>query len=228
MTAFAAAIPTSTRTVNDVPADYHGLYEQFMGLVMRTVIDGGIDPQDARDVAHDILCRVIERDLLPAYDPTLRHDTPSGQRTARFATWLAAVVKAYLPHHRTRQKRHTTREGTPLVRTDDEGTEFPIHDAIVADHADAIAERDAHDRVVRILDDVPVRGTRDLARAMRILAAQVEAEGRISRRHLAAEMGVSVNTAQNIIADVIDHLTARGLTPAAFAPAARIPDTYAA
>lgn len=219
-----AAVAASTPS-DLIPSTYAEMYAAYAGLVASTVRKGGIAEQDVDDVSHSILLRIIERDALSAYDPEMRHDTPSGQRTARFGTFLAATVKSYLPGYRDRQRTHE-RRCHALVLTHDDGTES-APGGEVADHADQVVGTIVRDEIVSSFDHEPVRGHRDLGRAMRIMAAMVEREGVVSRSALAAEMGCSRSTAQNIIADIIDLLTIRGLTPAAMRAAAADETCYA-
>lgn len=227
MAPVAASVTLSTA----IPADYAELYEHYIALVVSTVVRGGIHRQDADDIAHEILTRIIARDLLASYDPHLRHDTPQGLRTAKFSTWLAATVKRYLPHFRDRQNLRDHREGLSLTLLieDDYSDQLTTTEGrsvgqvtttmTIPDHADAIAEADRLGDVVTALDDVEVRGTRDLAKAMRCMAELVERHGEVSRRRLALAMGVSTSTAHNIMCDVQEELLRRGLTPTAIASA---------
>ncbi len=89
-------------------ADFYAQYHDFVVLLLIT--KAGIDPQNAEDVAHDILLRFMERDLLSAFDPTLVFMYEGEPRPARFKSFLSKIVMTYAHGHRDRQARLRNRE----------------------------------------------------------------------------------------------------------------------
>lgn len=81
------------------PETYADLFEHYHGFVLGLVLKAGIRPQDAEDVASEILLWFMEKDALTWYDPAKVFDVGPNPnrpgprfRTARFSSLLRRVV----------------------------------------------------------------------------------------------------------------------------------------
>jgi hypothetical protein len=92
------------------PADYADLFRIYYPYVVLLVKRAGVDPQNAEDVASEILLRFQERDFLNAFDPTLTFEYQGELRPARFKSFLSKFVLVYTRGLRDRYTRQNTRE----------------------------------------------------------------------------------------------------------------------
>ena len=93
------------------PRDYAEFFTIYRPYVIGLLITkAGIDPQNAEDVASEIMLRFMERDFLPRFDPTLVFQYKGEMRPARFKSFLSKFVMKYAQGHRDRQNRIRSRE----------------------------------------------------------------------------------------------------------------------
>lgn len=92
------------------PADYAALYRDYYLYVVNLVAKHGIDENNKEDVASDILLRMIERDILGQFDPTLTFEYEGQKRPARFRSFLGRAVTVYVRGHYDKQMRIQRRE----------------------------------------------------------------------------------------------------------------------
>ncbi len=104
------------------PQDYAELFRIYRDYMIALIRRAGIDPQQAEDVASDILLRFMERDSLNDFDPTMSFEFDGKTRPARFKSYLSKCVITYARGHRDRLQRLANRE--PLIidrpRADDD------------------------------------------------------------------------------------------------------------
>ncbi len=92
------------------PKDYGDLFRKYYPYVVALVKKNGIAESNKEDVAVEILTRLLERDWLTFFDPTLKFTHDGTPRKARFKTFLSYVVIDYCRGHRDKQKRLSDRE----------------------------------------------------------------------------------------------------------------------
>jgi DNA-directed RNA polymerase specialized sigma24 family protein len=207
------------------PSDYHELFEQYYGLIHQLVRQGGIDEQDAADVANEILLRFMERDYLGVFEPGLMFDTPAGPRESRFRGFLVSIVKKYLRGYVGRQRRRRHHEPVrceaPVTHHGESPMEpqlwievFGIQDerayevvedridyGLLVAHAQLVLE--AHQGASRV----------SLAWVFTRAIEQIESEGSINRRELADELGVTTTSVGTAIMKIRGVFAEYGVVP---------------
>jgi hypothetical protein len=82
---------------NGCPADYEDLVRNYYSMARSIVAKyPGVRPEDVEDLTQDMMLKFIAKDALSWYDPNKVFETPSGPRTARFATLFRSVIRKYL------------------------------------------------------------------------------------------------------------------------------------
>lgn len=102
-------------TTELVPSSFEQMYEHYYTYVLQLTVRGGIDRQEAEDVAQTILTRFYERDALSDFDPEFTSVYDGVIRKATFSTFLSGFVTIYLRHHR---ERHIIRKSRELTLVD--------------------------------------------------------------------------------------------------------------
>lgn len=92
----------------EAPADYTAFFAQYTPYIQGLVVQLGIDPVDAEDVAADILVKFLERDGLNIYDPERVSDR-TGERVT-FKTYVNNHVRVQIRKRLDKQFRKQSRE----------------------------------------------------------------------------------------------------------------------
>lgn len=169
-----------------VPEDYTALHRQYFRYVVALVMKAGIHPDNAEDVASDIMFRFWERDFLTAYDPNY-----GGEGRGRFVTFLSGFVTTYVRSHRERQNREVRR--------------YECVDAVEESFV-ASAQHDYYNcdfvELVAVLRDIVSQekprshmDVCDLTGMLELLLTQVIRDGVVSVREMQSVFGISQSTA---------------------------------
>lgn len=98
-----------------VPGTFEEMYSFYYDFVVSLCISpGGIDQQDAEDVAQSILLKFHERGSLDFYDPSYVTEVNGIEHHALFRTFLSGFVLRYVKHHRNMQGKRLRREPVSL------------------------------------------------------------------------------------------------------------------
>lgn len=92
------------------PKDYAQLFSHYWPYTVALVGKNGIHESNREDVAAEILYRLMQRDLLTMFDPTLTFTYEGRVRDARFKNFLSFMVVKYCKGHRDKQNRRSDRE----------------------------------------------------------------------------------------------------------------------
>lgn len=201
------------------PADYAELFEHYYPLMLKVVASAGIEYRDVPDVAMDILARFIEKDGIAYYDPDKVHDVgenpniPGARfRKAKFAAMLRGFTSTYVLQYRDKQiirhRREPWRNEMPVYSKEGE-----LRTWIEAHHESAsydnLADVEVSLQIVRALKrarqiliaekDTP---TRDYGRLVDVCLAHGVLEGKVTRKMVVAELGVSASTATHMLSDL--------------------------
>ncbi len=104
------------------PRDYAEFWTVYRPYVISLLITRcGIYPQNAEDIASEIMTRFIERNFLAVFDPTMVFEFNGEARPARFKSFLSKFVETYAKGHRTRQDKMRSRELPILDVVRDDG-----------------------------------------------------------------------------------------------------------
>lgn len=195
---YSAPVQHSRISDHSAPEDYTEFYARYYPYVVRLVIDRGISPSNAEDVAQSILEHFFKRNSLDFYDP--EHVTERG-KTTQFTTFLSGFVLTYLRHHLDRARiEHARQEGLPI-------DEDPSNEHSWANTSGPRTESDlsgpefdeflaaAH----RSLSAAKFKGACSLVDLFDALREQVETTGTYSVQALANQFGSTPSTVQNWI-----------------------------
>lgn len=206
-------------TVSGAPENYQELFEEYWGFVKAHVARAGIAPQDVEQVAMDIMTTFLAKDALSWYDPEMLHDTEAlagrpkqaviagpRMRKARFSSFLGRFVNLYVRQHKDKQNTRSFKEpirceqpvlvgdGEALSWLDRNGPETGLESDL--EHDDWVGS------VADYLDELEVRGKRDLARLFRMLVEQANNDGVANRKAIAAEFQVSDTAVCHMVKDL--------------------------
>lgn len=185
------------------PKDYGELFSTYYGYVVALVRKNGIAESNKEDVAVEILTRLLERDFLTLFDPTLKFTHDGQTRKARFKTFLSYAVIDYCRGHRDKQKRLGFREMLIM----DKPTAYDEIDSTWAEwwgveatesHEEAILELVAGEQFMadirEYLATVPRRGAFDrcdLVKLFDAVLAQIALTNTVCVRELKEHFGIS-------------------------------------
>lgn len=199
---------------NGCPADYADLVRNYYGMARSIVAKHpGVRPEDVEDLTQDMMVKVITKDVLSWYDPNKTFQTPSGPRTARFASLFRSVVRKYLRTPVETMEKKASREPVRLEQPSANGEMWmEVYAPLVDDDspAQAIVTTEL-DRAYRHLATVKLgeNMTGDVVlRAMVVTA--VENGGHLRRTPLAQRLGVQDTTATRWIRKVRKELDTIG------------------
>jgi hypothetical protein len=177
-----------------VPSGPDELFTQYYGYVKKIV--GGtpmIPPQDAEDVAMEIMTRLIERDVVGMFDPGMTFSHDDKEIPARFRTFLTAQVNLYVKGQRDKLGRQRKRELLIIDTPSEDGLSW----ADMFGSEDDLSGLDAAEWVRQarsFLATVPRRSDRDRCDLVALfdeMIAQVAATGTTNTREIAVRLGVS-------------------------------------
>lgn len=200
---------------NGCPDDFEDLVRNYYGAARRIVRqDPRVPPDDVDDVTQNIMLKVgIEKDVIGRYDPNKVFHTPSGDRTARFASLFKASVRAYLRTPIETLVRKQSREPIRLEQPTATGELWmEVHAPIVeADPADEVSMTTEVERAYRHLATVHLGPdmTADVVLEAMLRIAD-ENGGHLRRKPLAATLGVQDSTATRWIRKVRKELLGIG------------------
>lgn len=194
------------------PSGPEELFRTYHDYVLRIVRrTPAIPAQDAEDVASEIMCRLLERDVVGMFDPAKIFRYGDRDVPARFKTFLTGVVAQYVKGQRDRLGRLRKRE--LLIYDSPSAEDGPSWADIFGPSAeDDYGDLDAADwlreaRRVISREQVTHRGSRrDLLVLLDELAAQVNQTGAISQEQLCEKFGISPGTASSWIAQLRKRL----------------------
>lgn len=220
------------------PTDYEDCYNRYIAYIKRTVAKNGIDWQEVDDVADEIYLRVMEKDLLAAYDPERVFQTESGPRKASFTAMLSSFVGKYCLNYKDRQEVRRRREpvrieGLILSNTsgknDSASDETAAEDRVwlhILDSTDEIdiealvTKEDFRRAVLRAhehlsnLPDLHARDRRHLLPALfRYCISKILLDGKMTRKEVAKHFGLSDTHVYHLFADLKAELRACNFAP---------------
>jgi DNA-directed RNA polymerase specialized sigma24 family protein len=225
-----------TRTADmppkEAPKDYAEMYTNYFGYIRSLCVKYGIDYEDVNDVAQDLICRIIDRDLLGDYDPDRVFQTASGPKKATFTAMLTTFVSRSLLNYRDKQGVRRRREPVRLQEPAPGGNDrFPrthgslwidlyaventedVTEAVVL-HSDFVS---ASQRALEHLASLPMRNPRDRRRFLpdlfRFCVEQVLLTGQVSRKEVARRFGCSDTAVYHMFRDLKTELRACGFEP---------------
>lgn len=78
----------------NAPPDYDSFVRQYISYTKLLCVRGGVPAEFAEDVAHEIICRFIERGSLEHFDP---HFIAKSGRRSKFRSYYSRFVVSYVP-----------------------------------------------------------------------------------------------------------------------------------
>jgi DNA-directed RNA polymerase specialized sigma24 family protein len=206
-------VATQTGDVDwkSAPKDYAALHQLYFPYIMNLCAKNGIDENNKEDVACEILVRLIEKDILDAFDPELVFEYQGEMRPARFKSFLARYVTKSVQGHRDRQNRIRRRENPicdVLMSEDESGTNKatwadlygPPHKDHSEDIIDLVADDQEAARVRERLTEIPPRNNQDrcnLAELFDAVREQLLAYGEYDIKELQQRFHVGNTTMNN-------------------------------
>lgn len=203
------------------PADVDELCSDYLPYVRHLVRKlGGISAQDAEDVAHDILARLIERDVIGMFDP--EHEITHGGKKIppNFKTFLSNQVALYVKGQRDRLGRISRREPLLCDRPEDGGGTWVEVFSGQQDERDQhklwddYSHLNAEEFVTRMrayLTTLPPRSKRDRCNLLALFDALVSqglTEGKVDYARVQQEFEISPTSAYTWVARLRDVLKA--------------------
>jgi DNA-directed RNA polymerase specialized sigma24 family protein len=190
----------SSRVAEFVPADYTEFYNHYRTYLLRIMRSSGILEDEVEDVAHTILIKFIQHDVLKDFDPDYTTVYKGQVRKARFSTFLSGFVYKYLRHHKEMQDKRLQRE--PVIMdtpaSDDSGETLgdflaPAQPLDVDDFETLEALSSIRAQLCEL--EIPSRsGRMDLPLFFDLILIQVEEHGRVDTKELAELFSVSTTT----------------------------------
>jgi len=203
--------------VTAVPADAEELVRLYRPLVVSFARKQGIPPQDAEDVAHEILAREIENDILGQYDPDFI--SPHNGKPVTFRAFLLQKAALRCRGHRDRLNRLADRNRLVCDRpVDDDGTRWI--DVFGGAEWDDYSELDGREFLDRMRSWLatrpPVPGDScDLLALFDEVCREVREEGKVTAREAARQLGISDATASAWLARLRQVVSGAGEMPKA-------------
>jgi hypothetical protein len=183
-----------------VPASTEEMCETYYDYVLHLVRKQGIPAQDAPDVAHDILLRCIERDVLGMFDPEYAISHHGKAIPANFRTFLSTQVLLYVRGKRDALNRYSQREPLMCDRTVDGGSTWVelFGGASEWDDYSFLSAEEFVTRMRAYLASLPPRSARDrcdLVQLFDVLVEQGWTHGHIDYAQLQAHFRISPTSA---------------------------------
>lgn len=190
--------------VTGAPENYDELFTYYFDFIKAQVARAGIMPRDVEDVASEILLRFVEKDFLAKYDGGLLHDVgdhpriPGARmRPARFQGLLRSFVGKYVLQYRDKQMTKARKE--PIYCDQPVGSSEGEQRSWIDLFSDNVVRVDVDDlefwswvgQAAHHLDQLEVRGKRDLAAVFRATVAMVVEDGRADRAAVAEKVGMA-------------------------------------
>lgn len=181
------------------PADPDALFRQYFGYVKRIVANTPAIPvQDTEDVAMEIMTRVLERDVLGMFDPSMKFQHDGKEVQARFRTFLTGQINLYVKGQRDKLGRLRKHEAVVLDAplSSDDGSSATMADLFGA-FEDDLSHLDAAEWIRQarsFLSTVPKRSDRDvcdLVKLFDVLISQAAVTGEVRVAETAVQLGVS-------------------------------------
>jgi hypothetical protein len=188
------------------PANYDELFSTYFPMMRQIVFRAGIAHEDVEDVAMDILARFIQKDGIDYYDPDRLHDVgenpdlPGARyRKAKFKGMLRGFTQTYVMQYRDKQMVRHRREPWRLEKpvTPDGTTTWAESEAY---SVDTLADTEVSVVIIHALqrsrEILVQRSTskRDYGRFIDLAVEHGFFEGRLDRRSIQAELGISAST----------------------------------
>jgi hypothetical protein len=199
---------------NGCPADYEDLVRNYYAMARSIVAKHpGVRPDDVEDLTQDMMLKVMTRDMLSWYDPNKTFETPSGPRTARFASLFRSVIRKYLRTPVETLGRKAAREPVRLEQPTSSGELWmevygPVDLAVTEDQVFVTTELKRAYRHLGAIQLGPDMTGDVVLEAMVVTAA--ENGGYLRRIPLAERLGVQDTTATRWIRKVRRELDSIG------------------
>lgn len=196
------------------PSSYEELHEHYRQFVENVVRKNGIIEIDVEDVASEIITVFFKRGALAWYDPDKIHDTESGPKTAKFASFLGGFASLYLRHHRDKQRRRLYRETLcpPATSTEVNPTSFSNAVWLRSNAITALDSQPEADEWVTKASQYLATQTPQLKLDYLLTRCveMMELDGKVSRNALSEELGISTNMVRRRIIEMRRLLTENG------------------
>lgn len=203
---------------NGKPDDYSELFEVYFPMMRSVVFKSGIASEDVEDVAMDILARFIERDGIDYYDPEMLHDVgenpelPGARlRKAKFKGMLRGFTATYVMQYRDKQMmRHRKipwRLDLP-VWAPNAKHEQPWSEVNLRAVDGGVLDVEVSQTVIQALrqarETLSERSTlvRDYETFTALCTEHGLLDGKIDRKAISIEMGVSLSTVSAMLMDL--------------------------
>jgi hypothetical protein len=187
----------------------------YRGYVIGLVIRQGIPPQDAEDVANDILLREIELDVIGQYNPEYYSEHQGRQIHVSFKSFLSNKVCLRVKGKRDQIQRRSSRE--PLIcdsTVDDGGTRWiETFGGAVWDDYSELSTVEFVSRMREYLATVPRRSDTDACDLVALfdeLLRQIKDEGQVTSKGLQETFGIGDSTAASWLARLRQIMTQAG------------------
>lgn len=181
-----------------VPSGPDELFRDYYEYVRKIVAGTPMIPlQEVEDVAMEIMTRLIERDVVGMFDPSMMFSHDDRNIPARFRTFLTAQVKLYVKGQRDRLGRQRKREMLLIDSPPPEENGLSWAD-MFGGSEDDLSGLDAAEWVSAarsFLATIPKRSDRDRCDLVRLfdeLIGQAATTGTVSMAETATKFGVSM------------------------------------
>jgi hypothetical protein len=201
------------------PSSYEELFELYWDYTVQLVQKFGINATNAEDAASTILVKFIDRDFLAKYDP--EHQTAidgnGKKKRTTFQGFLSGFISLYVRQEKDKQWTKARKEprstnqpvgedNTPWIEVYGP-TSAGIDDYTSVNLDLAVAEAQTK------LDQLPIRGQRDLALVFRAVVKQIREDGKVDRKAIAAMLNVSPTAVCLTFSDLREALKQIGFAP---------------
>lgn len=185
-------------------------------MMVGVVHSSGIAKEDVEDVAMDILARFIEKDGIAYYDPNHLHDVgenpdlPGARfRKAKFKGMLRGFTATYVMQYRDKQMIRHRREPWRLDLPVKAGEHMePWGEVNILPDQSTMADTEVAVSIIHALQqarkslDEKTTEKRDYGRFLDLALQHGILEGKIHRKTLQMELGVSASTLNAMIKEV--------------------------
>lgn len=185
--------------VDTVPADTEELFRDYSGYVHALCIKLGVPPQDAEDVAADIMARLYERDLISMFDPDHYIERDGQVIPAKFKSFLSHQVSLYVRGKRDALNKRSQRE--PLIIDQPTESGLPASELLGGRIEDDYSFLEADELVAKTREYLSVvgpRSTRDMCNLVDLfdeMVREVRENGEFSYAALQQRFSISSTSA---------------------------------